>query len=233
LHKRKRISETSAVLKRTLKNLPAGVAGILGSKREDWVLSAGHLFQVSRNRSFLQILLSEWANYVAKGKIKDSYETTEQHKSCLAEMLDSLDKDMPDQFRFNTMKRVFLTAATEEASTRDSVLPQQYMQLCRTLSTGEILVLLATYRIAPDPSWQNVQNYHALTWLQTIASQSGLAHSQLVELHETKLIQKGLITDRVYPDRSGVSLGAHYRLTDLGFALCQFIEHTPLEASAA
>jgi hypothetical protein len=147
--------------------------------------------------------------------------------------LDALDRDIPDQLRFETMKRVFLTAATEELSTRESVLPQQYMQLCRTLSTGEILVLLAVYQLAPDPSWRTVQNYNASAWLKDVATRSGLAHPQLVELHETKLIQKGLITDRVYPDRSGVTLGTRYRLTELGSALCQFIEHTPSQSSAA
>ncbi len=121
--KPKASSNTSVVLRRTIKQLPAGITGALSSKREDWILSIGHLFQRARAREFLSGLQTEWDAYVEKGKIKPGYESTDQHKTCLQEMLDALDHDCPDEIRFMTMKKILLVAACESNSDRKSILP--------------------------------------------------------------------------------------------------------------
>ena len=63
----------------------------------------------------------------------------------------------------------------------------------------------------------------AQDWLKNISKESGLKSSELVEIHEQKLIEKNLITGRRYGDRSGVDVGSFYRLTSLGLAICKFI----------
>jgi hypothetical protein len=98
---------TSKVIETTIQRITAGLAGIAPSKREDWFLSLGHIFQRLRGREFLKQLLKEWDSYVKKGFIKDDYEKSEQHQVCLQELLEFLDKDSPDQVRFTVLKKFF------------------------------------------------------------------------------------------------------------------------------
>jgi hypothetical protein len=44
----------------------------------------------------------------------------------------------------------------------------------------------------------------------------------LVEQDEKSLIEKGLLSDRIHPDRSGVK-NTDARLTDLGVKLCEYL----------
>jgi hypothetical protein len=220
--------DTSRLLAEIAKGLAEGITGVAASDRKDLILSLGHLFQRGRSGRFLKTLIDEWDQYREKGKIKDDYIRTEQHQECLQEMLDFLDKDSPDELRFSVLKKIFLVAATEAQSSRDSVLPQQYMRLCRALSGGEVLVLSATYHVAQhDFAIQKVaalKDSSASKWLAKIAEDSGLKYPELVEIHERNLIEKNLLTKRELGDRSGVSLGEHYRLTGLGYEICQFLE---------
>lgn len=143
-------------------------------------------------------------------------------------MLDFLDKDSPDERRFSILKAIFLGAATETQSTRDSVLPQQYMSLCRTLSSGEVIVLQTTFAIS-ETGYTSTNS--ANDWLKVVAEKSGLNTSELVEIHEKKLIEKNLFTSRIHPDRSGVDASSWYRLTPLAIQMCKFIKEFDPESA--
>ena len=231
----KQLDKTSKLLNDTLGSLIAGFSAVAASDRKDLILSIGHIFQRTRIVGFLKALFIEWNQYKEKGRIKDDYITSEQHQECLQEMLDFLDKDSPDERRFSILKAIFLGAATETKSTRDEVLPQQYMSLCRTLSSGEVLVLQATFAIADRGSWSTTK--YARDWLKTVAEESGLHTSELVEIHERKLIGKNLLTDRVAYDtspkyaRNGVDVGVNYRLTLLAIQMCKFIKEFAPESA--
>ena len=215
--------DTGKLINNTLTSLAEGITGIAASERKDLALSVDHIFQSFRKGQFLSRLGEEWNSYREKGRIKDDYIDTEQHRICLQELLDFLDKDSPDEIRFEVMKKVFLVASTEMASDRNSLLPYQFLRLCRGMSSGEVIVLNATYRIAksektPDGSESSNR------WLDAIAKESGLCHSSLVEIYEDELIKKHLISGRLFSDRSGVEVKPHFRLTSLGLELCDFIE---------
>jgi len=221
--------ETSSLFDRVSQQIIAGLTGIASSKREELSLSLGHILQRIRSLRFLETLKKEWDFYVEKGRIKEDYTESEQHISCLQEMLDFLDKDAPDELRFSVLKKILLVASTEDITSRDSVLPQQYMQLSRQLTTGELLVLLSTYNIAKANKYPHKKNFGANTWLDFVAKHSGLEYLELVALHEFGLIKKQLLIDRLYPDRSGVEIGANFRLTSLGWEFCQYIDNYKLD----
>ena len=215
--------QTRDLLVQTLTNLAQGITGLAASSRQDVTLSIGHLFQRLRGGQFLSTLSDEWNKYREKGRIKDDYQYSEQHKACLQELLDFLDSDAPDELRFSILKKIFLVSATETVSDRNSHLPLKFMQIARSLTSGEILVLEATFRIGKDTSlWEPKGG--AGEWLIKIAEHSGLRYPELVETHEEGLIRKYLVSRRVHADKSGVSFGQRYRLTDLGFELCDYIE---------
>lgn len=222
-HRKTEHLDTSDLLAETIISLGEGITGIAASDRKDLILSIGHIFQRIRSGRFLETLKHEWDGYRKKGRINDDYMETEQHQDCLQEMLDFLDRDSPDEIRFAFLKKIFLTAATESVSNSDSLLPQQYMKLCRTLSSGEVLVLQATFESAKNRDW-DPNDMSARNWEIAIAEKSGLRYPELVEIHERNLIDKNLMTSRTHSDRSGVTLGQHYRLSDLGYQICKFIE---------
>ena len=217
----KKKDKTTLLLTETAEGLVQGFSGVAASDRKDLILSIGYIFQRARSGTFLNALKKEWERFRDKGRIKDDYVNTDQHQECLQEMLDFLDRDSPDSLRFEMLKAIFLGAATETQSTRDSVLPQQYMSICRGLTSGEALVLQATYAIVERGGGSS--SIQAQDWLINIANESGLESRELVENHERKLIEKNLITDRIHMDRLAVDPGSFYRLTPLGLGICKFI----------
>ena len=215
--------DTDDILKDSLIGLVEGLSGIAVSKKMDFQLSVGHLLQSLIKGKFLNQLINEWNEYRNKGKIKDDYQTTEQHIECLQEMLDFIDSDMPDEKRFSLLNKIFLVAATESISERNDVLPQQYMKICRKLTSGEVLVLLGTFQVSKNKEFDPKET-GAAAWLNNIAKVTNLKYFELIELHERNLIDKNLLTPRQHGDKSGVQLGKHYRLTELGCQICKFVE---------
>lgn len=208
-------TNTTELFAHILANLSEGLTGIAASDKKDWALSLGHLLQRIRGGQFLETVAGEWNTYRSRGKIKNDYQFCEQHQACLQEMLDFLDKDSPDEIRFATLKKVFLVAASETLSDRDSLLPQQYMRICRNLSSGEVILLATAYEIQRSEIWSSRDQ-----WITRLAQQSGLKHTALVLAHENTLIQKHLIAPPVALTNAGQS---EPFLTDLGYDLCRFI----------
>jgi hypothetical protein len=214
--------DTSELLGQTFQGVIEGLTGLASSDKKDLVRSIGFIFQRWRGLRFIDALRTEWNQYREKGRIKDNYMATEQHAECLQEMLDLIDSS-PDQIRFEVLKKILLVSATEEHSSRDSVLPQQYMRLVRELNSGEVLVLLTTLNLSKRGVTK--KEMIAEEWLREIANDSGLRYFELVAIHEEKLITKNLIRPRNELDRRRVHHGEHNRLTELGYQLCEFISH--------
>jgi len=218
--------DVSGLLGRTVDNVIQGLSGLAASDRKEVALSVGHIIQRARAGKFVQAVKDEWDALVAKGRIKGEVIGSEQHLDCLQELLDFIDRDLPDAQRFTAMKNLYLHIAADEGSTKPDYLPQQLMKVCRTLSSGEIIVLLTVYRLAPSKRSTTERGLGAEGWLRAIVDESGL-YRELVETHEDRLMDKRLLTPRRYGDRSGVTLGDHFRLTDLAVALCQWISAPP------
>lgn len=218
--------DTLSIVRRTHKTLTEGLTGILSSKPQEWMLSAGYILQRTRASELLKTFLKEWEKYREKGRIPDDYLKTEQHKECLLEILDYLDKALPDEITFSALKKIFIVASTEKISARDSLLPQHYIRIIRKLSPGAILVLTTTYLIAKEGRPKGLaQLTYARLWLDKISERSGLQYRELVENYEDELIKCNLITGRQHIDRSRVIYGNHNRLTDLGLNLCTYIDN--------
>lgn len=212
------------ILGRSLRHAIEGITGIAASEKRVWVLSLGHILQRVTAGQFLSALMEEWDDYRKRGRIQDDYDFSQQCRSCLQELLEFLDKDLADENRFNLLKQIFLVAATETASDRSSHLPLQYMQLARSLTAGEVLVLNTTYRMLKEgASLDNGAICAASEWTSLVAENSGLCHAELVELHEAELIKKRLLTERRPGD--SVASGNRFRLTALGHAMCTYIDH--------
>lgn len=215
---------TENIIATTLIGLVEGLTGIAAASKKEWILSISHMFQKMRGGQFLSQFLKEWKDYKQKGKVKDDYQFSEQHKACLQELLEFLDKDSPDEVRFKILKQIFLVAASEEVSDRDSFLPLQFMKIARSLTDGEVILLTTIWQIAKERNGEYEQHYGAQRWLQEVTDASGMKHQELIEIHEQSLMNKRLVTPRKLPDSSGVKVKPFFRLTNLGYEFCEFIE---------
>jgi hypothetical protein len=225
-------SETSLVhLTDTLQALTEFLTGVVTSEKKEWALSIGYLVQRIRGGEFLKQLAEEIRRYRDKGKIKADYLNTEQSKSCLQELLDFVDKDIPDKSRFDAIKAIFLTITSETLSDRNDVVPLQLMKICRSLSSSELLLLVATYKLSKQDDWKVQQDKRKMNesigntydWEQAVLPVSGLKFIELIKLNEESLVRKRLLSQNEYPDGSGFRYTANYRLTPLGYDLCRFI----------
>jgi len=215
---------TEDIIRTALNSLIEGMTGVLTSSRNDCLFSISLIYQRSRGGNFLNELLEEWNKYREKSKVKEDYQFSEQHKVCLQELLDFLENDSPDEVRFLVLKKIFLVAGTEKISDRNDLFPQEFMKIARKLTDGEIILLKAVFDIAIQRKfWSDDPHYSADSWIKEVTKESKLKYTQLVEIYEKNLMDKKLITPRFHPDGSGVHVKPHFRLTALGFNLCQYI----------
>lgn len=213
--------DNQGILDSTFSELIKAMTGVVESEKKDMFISICHILQRTRSIGFLGALRTEWDELVKKGTISEDYPGSDQHLTCLHELFESLDHDILDERRFSLLKKIFLVGAAEILSTRDDVLPYQFLRLAKRLSSGEVLVLETVYRLYLTDGYSKERG--AINWLDQIASESGLVHNALVELNEAILIELHLITPRLFGDGSGVNLGNTNRLTPLGIAFCDFI----------
>jgi hypothetical protein len=214
---------TSKLLADTLEAVIEGAAGIAGSNRRDFALSVGTLFKRTRSIGLLGAVSKEWNAYREKGQIKEDYSRTPQHQECLAELLEAIDNDNLDNARFSALKAIFLVTATETVSNREESLPQHYMRIVRRLSGGAITVLGTEFHMASQREKPH-SNVPTNDWVNEIAENSGLRHSTLVRLFEHELIENGLISQiQNIGTRVALHPGGRGRLTELGYAICQFL----------
>lgn len=217
-------NDTSSIIKDTLLHLVEGITGIAASEKKELAFSVGHVFQSVRKGRLLSQLLNEWDSYKKKGRINDDYSESEQHFECLSDLLDFLDNDISDQTRFSLLKRIFITAATERVSDRNSLLPNQYMKICKTLSSGEAILMCAVYDRFKVIKPNDDTSKSAVDWISTMAQVSNLEHIELVKIFEDGLMNKQILTPRQNLDHSGVKVTPYYRLTNLGYEICKYIE---------
>jgi hypothetical protein len=218
---------TGEIMKDTALSIVAGLTGLASSDKNDCVLSASRVFQGLIKGKGLQQLMDEWQALVEKGKIKEGYEKTSQHQDCFLELLRFLDNDCPDEIRFQTLKKIFLVAATETASDRESLLPYEYMKLCKSMSSGEIITMLTAYRILVDKkhvSFTDINFDH--NWTARIVSNAQFEHLELVEIYKNKLFEKRILVQHSeYSGRMARGeIAKDNGLTSLGLALCKYIE---------
>ena len=217
-------------LKQPATKMAQFLTGILVSDTRDLKFSTGRLVQASIQSKLFSQLGREIRDYIEKGKIKEDFLDKEQNQQSLYDLLKFIDEATPDEDRFNAMKTLFFKSVAIHSSDEEQILSYQLMKLCRDLDSGDLLVLKAAYDIKNGkfsnkliPSEINTNNEAAHSWLQNISKQIGHEITSLVEVHEDKLVNLKLIGPRTHSDRSGVRLLNNYRLTDLGYKLCEYI----------
>lgn len=209
------------------------LTGMLASDACDLKLAAGRLVQASLKNKFLTQLGNEIKQYREKGRIKEDFFASHKEQASLNELLESIDGEIPDEERFRAMKSIFLYSITTDVSEDDKLLAYEFLKICRKVSSSELLILKACFDISNGNHHLNIskeviQDMHSATeWLSSISKHIGHNISALVELYEENLIKLSLISQRQHSDRSGIGKTKFFRLTTLGYKLCEFITKYP------
>jgi len=189
------------------------------------VMLPSRIVQTQRNSVFLRDLKNGYERLVEEGKVEKEYSKSEQGTACLQELLAALEQPPVDQVRFNAMKAVFLAAATQTISKVDDILPQLILRTVAALEPGEIVLLGVTFEIAERGEYKTGREIGGVQqWCQYIVSKSNFKATAIVEYYEEKLMEKKLLSGRTHTDRSGISVGQQFRLTDFAVELCKFLK---------
>lgn len=217
-------------LKQPATKIAEFITGMLVSETKDWKLSAGRLVQASIKSKLFHQLGEEINEYIDKGKIKEDFLGNNRSFKSLSDLLEFIDEATPDDDRFNAVKTLFIKSVAQDSTEEEQILSYQFMRLCKELDSGSLLVLKAAYDIVNEnysPKLEgtkiDLKQRNVQTWLLNISKQIGHEIKSLVEVHEDKLADLKLISQRTQSDRSGIDVTNYYRLTDLGYKVCEFI----------
>lgn len=181
--------------------------GVACSSRSDWGRSVGHIVQGVIGGRGLSNLQKEVECYIDAGRIKKDFVTSIQGERCLVELLKFLEQEIPDHDRLELLRRIYIVSATEELHNRESPLPLQFMQIARSLTQGEIIVLFTAYRI--DRTGSSMLREH----FDLFVEETSLKYSELVLQHIQSLSEKRLLR------QDGKMM------TIMGRAFCEFVSY--------
>lgn len=229
------INDTKSILKLLSSplKLAEALTGLLVSDSDTRKLSAGKLIQAAIKHNLFTQLGKEIQEYIKKGQIKEDYLARHKTQVSLHELLKFIEEEIPDEDRFRAMKSIFLYSITDNISKKEEELSYELMMVCKKIPSGGLLVLKACYDIVNNKiSFDyngaiDLSIHSAAEWFNIVAKQIGYNMPSLIELYEDELFGLRLISPRTLPDRSGIGKTKYFRLTELGFKLCNFISKYP------
>jgi len=199
------------------------LTGILVSETKDLKLSGCRIIQAVIKNNNLTQLGREIEEYTKKGQIKEDYLESSLNQATITELLNFIDEEVIDEVRFKAMKSIFFSSVENNSDDQKESLAYELLQICKELTSGDILILKATFEILKNPGDIDVKDNAANKWINNISKKIGHNLPSLITYHENHLMDLNLISPRIHNDRSGIVTGKYYRLSDLGYTLCEFI----------
>jgi hypothetical protein len=203
------------------------VAGKVLSNPKDTIFGALRLIRAGKAHRFEEQLRTEWTKLAQDGKIKSDYGQTDQARTIFSDTLESLGQANFDNDQLDLLRRLFLAAAAETETDRDSFLVREYITVGRSLSAGEIRVLAAYYNYLPEwtenPQSGSVHLFSMHDLINVLQGRTRLKQRALLERLDKSLSEKDLVRS-AGPHGSQTVDTRLFRLTDFGFAFCEFLQ---------
>lgn len=207
------IQEPAMVVLEVLTGLMAG--GIKGA-----LVTGGKLAQGAFKARLYQQFAIELSKLRDEGKIEDDFVEKKYGYKTWVDLFKIIDEESPDEDRLEALKAMFFDVNRANATDGERIVAYQLWQITKTLTSGDLLVLKATYQILPG--WGAGHSSYA-HWKNAIAQNCGGIPTAMVDLYEKHLTESLLLTPRQHGDGSGI-LQTNARLTDLAIRLCKNIE---------
>ncbi len=209
----------------------ATVTGALAAGKAGWFLSGGRLVQAMLKGRLFEQWSKEVKKFQEAGRIPDDFADKKYGFQTWVELMTIIDDESPDADRLEALKAMFFAVNKVGATDGERIKVYQLWQIAKQLNSGELLLLRTVYlkrsqyaSEAAHPSY--VGRYS--NWASYMAKAIGHNSQGLIDLHEKKLAEMGLLTARGFNDGSSIS-DQNARLTELGSMFCLNIETYEIE----
>jgi hypothetical protein len=139
-----------------------------------------------------------------------------------------IDEESPDADRLGALKAMFFAVNKVGTTDGEKIKAYQLWQIAKQLNSGELMLLRTVYlkrsQYASEAAHPSYVNSYS-NWASYMAKIIGHDSQGLIDLHEKRPIELGLLTDR---NRSLIS-DQNARLSELGLAFCENIENYEIE----
>ena len=203
--------------------ITAAVFGALASEKSEWILSTGRILQAGLKLRMFKQIGEEINSYIEKGTIKENFLEKDINQFSFYELLKFIDEETPDEERVRAMKSIFFSSVTPKSDSAHEQLAYEFMQICKELSSSEILILKASVSLFKKGVFNLNAGDSRDGWFSNLAKEIGHNIPALVAKYEDHLMSLKLIEQKVYNDGSGFRKTPYGRLTESGFQLCKFI----------
>lgn len=182
---------------------------------------------------FLAKFASEYKEKRENGIFKNE-PFTEKPPLISANLLKMISEGKVDEERFRAMKSIFFRSLEKDATEEQEQLAYQLFETAKQLSGAEVLILSANYAVVsntgkPIASGVFLSSVSIDYWAGIISEKiGGNFLKQIVFQYEKHLIDLQLISGHHYAmDTNRVASNfestRYFRMTDLGYILCEFI----------
>jgi hypothetical protein len=196
------------------------MTGALATGKNGVLAAGGKIVQGLLKGRLFQQFNEELKKLRECGKIAEDFADKRYGFQTWVELMTIIDEESPDADRLEALKAMFFDVNRVNASDGERVAAYHLWQLTKQLSSGELLLLKTAYqqRISYHPNWNDYN-----LWRAAMAKTIGHNVTGLIDLHEKKLTELGIFSERQLGDGSGI-LAQNARLTELGLKLCSNIQ---------
>jgi hypothetical protein len=204
------------------------LTGAFSLGKGDAIMMGGRILQAVFKGNAYQQLAREIKLLIDKGKIKEDYVETKFGFKSLTEMLEFIDKEMPDEDRLTAVRAIFYSIVSKSSVLPgQEILKYQLFQIVKKLTTSQLLILGISYQLYKDgPKPKTIAygfGHDRTSWLRIISERIGHKLPSLIKNDEEVLVNYNLIGDVISSDSGGMRY-LNARLTDLGIELCKNLE---------
>jgi hypothetical protein len=213
------------ILSATRTGATAYVGELLRSGVSRYVLAGPKVAFTAIVVEALTDLAREISAWRKAGRIPEDFSSRPSGYQTWVELLGEIDSNPVDADRLKALKAMFLAANEINATDGESILAYQLFQISKNLSSGQLLLLKATYNsyrgYVRGP--RTGGTLPAEDWRSMMARTLGHGLSALVAQYERKLVEHGLIAAWTNKDEFTVPI-MDARMTDLGISFCRNLE---------
>lgn len=200
------------------------MTGYLAVGNTGMLVAGGRLAQALLRGRLFQQFGAEFNKLRDAGKIPDDFGEKKYGPKTWEEIIRIIDEETPDADRLDALKAMFYEVNKKNATDGERIAAYHLWQIAKGLSSGEILLLKTAYE-QRNTYPANRSGYN--DWEFLMAQSIGHKITKLIGLHEKKLTEMGLFSERFHGDLSGIR-PENARLTDLGIKVCENIKNYQL-----
>lgn len=207
------------------------ITGALAAGKVGWFLASGRIVQGMLKGRLFQQFSKEVKKLRESGKIEKDFAESKYGCQTWVELMRIIDEESPDADRLEALKAMFFAVNKTGATDGDRVKAYQLWLIAKNLGSGELLLLKTAfenkgkYGVGIDAQTRNKYSY----WRESMAEAIGHGSAGLIDLHQKKPTDLGLLTP-IVPNIMGDFIAVKdARLSELGLAFCTNIENYEIE----